>query len=873
MAEICRQLMEAYGKVVGRPYARTHIVEALAGDEPAPWLGAGADISNRALSLHDLGRTEEALELLQHHLAGNPYDPLPWCSQAALQIRLKRTGVAEVARRFTETILPLRPRWADLGIDPSRLLGYMGSHFAAGHTQAILDLDWLESPKELVSAAVDGTIVRWAAGSGGWVVQQRIGAVSEEMSATLICPRSDRIFLGFENGKIEQRALSSGDVLGVLDVGAAAKDRGQVVPQSGKPVSRAIAGIVRLHGSDDLRVYLRSPDDFLVSLSDWKILDAQHLPRTLTIKAAAPDDGRFVVLAEEWGLVHISRDGWIKELHYFQIRHEVEGATAGSRVTNRIELAAVAVSRDGKWIAAGTRRGSVLMFKPDEALSLPYYHGDDSASFEWRSASEDPIRALSFGPEGDMLFFCDGLNVLWKGNLETKVVTELARFDPNVSAVAVSPDGSTIAVGTEKGTILFEPITNTSRPEVPLLVSKPTPSDEYIRRRRETRNLLAKAEDALQSGSYQQCLNFVAEGIALSQLQGSGEASFRDLLLRVPGNRSAISGVKLVWNKSFRRAAAAHTSALLHAAAISMGAPMMLLGSDEGLHKVRLLDGGVVDSIPCPQVTGIAYHPTLAAFVASTGCPHSSLAQLSSSGGLYLFRSPIAPESLNAIAAIRDQTVGGAVVVADHGRFLLWRGGNDFDTSTLGSEPFLTVAVSPDDGWAAVGDLTGRVLCVDLSTGRRLSELAGHKGGVRHLDMSPAGELLASVGDDSAAFIWTVVTRTLRTSLDHEGNPVRAVKFSPMGDWVVTGDSVGTIRFWTAETGLLEHRLQTPYGEIASLCFDQSGGLLATAHLSGTVCVWQITWTIDASATGVEAWSVRRDCCETAKRRAARPFR
>jgi serine/threonine protein kinase len=311
MAEICRGLMEAYGQVVGMPYARTHIVEALAGDEPDIGLGPGADISNRALSLHDLGRTEEALDLLQQHLAGNPYDPLPWCSQAALEIRLKRAGVAEVARRFTETILPVRPRWSDLGIDPGRLLGYMASHFAAGHSQAILDLHWLESPTELVSAAVDGTIVRWAAGRGGWVVQQRIGAVREGMSASLICPRSDTMFLGFENGNIEQRVLSTGDVLGVLNLGAAAKDRGQVVPQSGKPVSRAVAGIVRLHGSDDLRVYLRSPDDFLISLSDWNILDAQHLPRTLTIKAAAPDDGRFVALAEEWGLVHISRDGWI----------------------------------------------------------------------------------------------------------------------------------------------------------------------------------------------------------------------------------------------------------------------------------------------------------------------------------------------------------------------------------------------------------------------------------------------------------------------------------------------------------------------------------------------------------------------------------
>ena len=871
MFEVCRRLVDAYQHILGTSYARAHIVEVLAGDEPGDVLGSGSDVSNRALSMHDLGKTPEALDLLEKRLADHPYDALPWWSHAALLIRLKQASVAEVARELTELVLPNSPRWEELGIDPNRLLTYVASHFVSGHSGAVLHLRWAESP-ELISADVDGAVIRWIAGPNGWVIHERMSSDRRGLTACLVSIADDQLFLGFETGQIERRVLSTGKILGVLDLSAAAKQRGAVVPQSGKPISRAIAGIVRVPVADVLRVYLRSPDDFVVSLPEWKVLEEQHLPRTLTVGVVTPDDSPFVVLGEEWGLLHLSRDGWIDEQHYFQISHEVEGATAGTMVTNRIELAAVAVSRDGKWIAAGTRRGAVLIFLPGEVLGRPWSHGDEPAAIEWRGASEDPIRALAFSPDSDTLFFCDSLNTLWRGDLNTKTLTEIARFDGDVSALAVSPDGRTIAIGTDKGSIQFEPISDSTWPAPPLLISRPTPSDEYVSRRREIRSILRRAEGALQANRYQECLDYASQGIALSRVQGIGEESFRSLMLQVPGERVAVSEVRVVWNRSFHQTDAAHTSPLLHGAELSADERSMIVGSDDGLHQLRLVDGGLVQSFSCPQVSGITYHSRLGAFLACTGCPHSTLAVLGPKG-VGVFRTPVAPVSLNAIAAIRDETTGLAVVVGDSGRFILWQGEDKFQTATVGSGPLLAVSVSPDGTWAAVGDVEGRVLCVDVLSGRRLANLEGHTAAVRCLDMSPTGEIVASCSDDCSANLWAVETRKVRVSLDHGGNHVRAVRFSPLGEWLVTGDDAGTIRFWHTGRGRLEHSFQTPYGEIAGLSFDRSGGLLVSAHLLGTVCLWRLTWSIDVSAEAIEVWCALRRGCEMAQRRSARPFR
>ena len=129
------------------------------------------------------------------------------------------------------------------------------------------------------------------------------------------------------------------------------------------------------------------------------------------------------------------------QVHPENVRHRnTNNSGDGSRSVSYTHLAAVAVSRDGKWIAAGTRRGAVLIFLPGEVLGRPWSHGDEPAAIEWRGASEDPIRALAFSPDSDTLFFCDSLNTLWRGDLNTKTLTEIARFDGDVSALAVSPE-------------------------------------------------------------------------------------------------------------------------------------------------------------------------------------------------------------------------------------------------------------------------------------------------------------------------------------------------------------------------------------------------------------------------------------------------
>ena len=68
------------------------------------------------------------------------------------------------------------------------------------------------------------------------------------------------------------------------------------------------------------------------------------------------------------------------------------------------------------------------------------------------------------------------------------------------------------------------------------------------------------------------------------------------------------------------------------------------------------------------------------------------------------------------------------------------------------------MAMHPD-GKVAASSADDRVELIDPETLQLLGELAGHSGGVRHLDWSPDGTRLASVGDDDGIRIWDAESR------------------------------------------------------------------------------------------------------------------
>lgn len=105
-------------------------------------------------------------------------------------------------------------------------------------------------------------------------------------------------------------------------------------------------------------------------------------------------------------------------------------------------LTGVALSPDGAWVAAGSQRGDVMVWE----------HGKLAPGAPFSAGSK--INALAFATDGHLAVTTANKEVLWwncaKGGIEKRATASAESW-----AVAVSPDSSTVAIGTDQGLVHF----------------------------------------------------------------------------------------------------------------------------------------------------------------------------------------------------------------------------------------------------------------------------------------------------------------------------------------------------------------------------------------------------------------------------------
>ena len=120
--------------------------------------------------------------------------------------------------------------------------------------------------------------------------------------------------------------------------------------------------------------------------------------------------------------------------------------------------------------------------------------------------------------------------------------------------------------------------------------------------------------------------------------------------------------------------------------------------------------------------------------------------------------------------------------------------------------------------------------------------LHGHSDGVRAVDFSPSGELLASGGRDNSIILWDVATRQIRgTALTGHTGWINAVDFSPDGLLLASASEDSTVRLWDVATGEAVGQPMTGHtGAVHSVAFSPDGLLLASTGEDGTVRLWDV---------------------------------
>ncbi len=197
-------------------------------------------------------------------------------------------------------------------------------------------------------------------------------------------------------------------------------------------------------------------------------------------------------------------------------------------------------------------------------------------------------------------------------------------------------------------------------------------------------------------------------------------------------------------------------------------------------------------------------------------------------------------------AAVRDVALSadGHVVVSgsQDGTARLWEASTGRLLAILRgkSSAMWGVALSADGRLLASGSQDSTVKLWDAESGSLLATLQGHTGGVRSVALSADGHVVVSGSYDSTARLWEAESGRLLATLQGHSGGVPCVALSGDGRLVVSGGEDGTLRLWEAETGQLRATLRGHSGVVWSVALSADGRLLASGGRDGMTRLWEV---------------------------------